>query len=297
VTPQVLESLRRAGRIAAEARRLGAARIVSGARLRDVCEGVEDEILRLGGFPAFPVQSSLNHLAAHYCPAPGDETTYAEGDLAKLDVGVHVNGYVVDTAVTVNVGGRPENGRFVEASSAALEAAIQAARPGVEIREISALIEGTIRAYGLRPMKSLCGHGVGQWTVHCPPPIPNAPEDSEGRLALDAIVAFEPFATDGEGFVKEEGEAEVFRLPPSALPPRVSHTAILEKIRSFRGLPFARRHLLEWPREAVEETLSTLRSVQCLQAYPPLAEKSGRRVGQAEHTVWIGSGGAEVLTR
>jgi methionyl aminopeptidase len=297
VSPEALDSLRRAGRIAAQARDKGAARIIPGARLREVCEGVEDEIRRLGGSPAFPAQSSLNHLAAHYCPAPDDETTYSEGDLAKLDVGVHVNGYVVDTATTVNVGDRPENRPFVEAAAQALEAAIRTARPGIEIREVSAVIEGTVRSYGLRPMKSLCGHGVGKWTVHCPPPIPNAPDDSYGRFSLDAVLAFEPFATDGKGFVREEGEPQVFRLPSEAPSLEVDYPEILEAIRLFRGLPFARRHLLDWPLEGVEETLGALRRARQLQTYPPLAEDDGRRVAQAEHTVWMGAEGVEVLTR
>lgn len=292
-----LDSLRRAGQIASKVRNAGAARIVPGARLRDVCEGVEEEIRRLGGAPAFPVQTSVNHVAAHYCPSPEDESTYKEGDLAKLDVGVHVNGYVVDTAVTVNVGDRPENRAFVLAASEALEAAIQAARVGVEIREVSAVIQKILLSHGLRPVKSLCGHGVGQWTVHCPPPIPNSPDDSEGRLPLHAVLAIEPFATDGEGYVKTLGEPEVFRLPTGASTPKVTHEEILDKIESFRGLPFARRQLTEWPRTAIEATLSALRKAGCLQTYPPLAEQGGNRVAQAEHTVFVGESGVEVLTR
>ncbi len=80
---------------------------MEGASLREVCQAVDDEIVRLGGQPAFPTQSSRNEIAAHYCPSPEDETRYADGDLAKLDVGVHLDGYVVDTATTVNVGDRP----------------------------------------------------------------------------------------------------------------------------------------------------------------------------------------------
>jgi methionyl aminopeptidase len=295
VSPEVLASLRRAGRIAAQARDQGAARIVPGALLREVCEAVEEEIRRLGGSPAFPAQTSVNHVAAHYCPPPEDPRAYSEGDLAKLDVGVHVDGWVVDTAVTVNIGGRPENVPFVRAAEDALEAAIAAVRPGIPIREVSRVIEGTVRSHGLRPMRNLCGHGVGHWTVHCPPPIPNAPDDSGGRLQMDAVLAIEPFATDGEGFVKEEGEAEVFRLLPD--PPAVGDAEVLSKIRLFRGLPFGRRQLRGLPDRAVEETLFALRRVQKLQAYAPLAEEGGRRVAQAEHTVWVSSSGVEVLTR
>jgi methionyl aminopeptidase len=296
MSPEALESLRRAGRIAAQARDEGARKIVPGASLEAVCEGVEETIRKLGGGAAFPTQTSVNHLAAHYCPRPGDPRTYEDGDLAKLDVGVHVNGYVVDTAVTVNVGDREKNRPFVQAARSALDAAIRVARAGLPIREVSTVIDDTVRSYGLRPMKNLCGHGVGLWTVHCPPPIPNAPEDSGGFLPEDGVLAIEPFATDGEGHVREEGQAEVFRLPPGVQTPAVRHPGVLEAIQAFRGLPFARRSLLEGTPAEIEETLAHLQRARCLQAYRPLAEGGGRMVAQAEHTVWISAAGVEVLT-
>ncbi len=130
MTDEVLAVLREAGRVAAAARDMGARLIVPGAALREVCEAVEDEIRRRGGALAFPAQTSRNQIAAHYCPSPEDGTLYEEGDLAKLDIGVHIDGWVVDTAVTVNVGGRAAPQRLVDAARAALEAAIDtASRP------------------------------------------------------------------------------------------------------------------------------------------------------------------------
>jgi len=304
IAPDVLEKLRQAGRIAAEAREIGARRIVAGAKVRDVCVAVEDEIHRLGGGLAFPVQSSRNQIAAHYCPSPEDETLYAEGDLAKLDIGVHVDGWVVDTALTVNVGDRAENRPLVEAAEQALRAAIAAMAPDVEVRVLSSAIERTIASFGLRPVRNLCGHGVSRWTVHCPPPIPNVPDSAGTTLPLHALVAIEPFATDGMGLVKEEGAPQVFRLDPDhereGHPdddrPRTAAGEALAGIRAFRGLPFARRQLDNYPRERVEEALVRLRAAGRLSEYPPLVEKSGRRVAQAEHTVYLGPDGVEILT-
>src|SRR6186997_3274545 len=132
-----IDALRAAGRIAAEARREGESLVVAGATVRDVCEAVEQAILRRGGGLAFPVQSSRNAIAAHYCPSPEDATVYEDGDLAKLDVGVHLDGWVVDTASTVNVGGRPESQPLIDAARAALDAAIAAAGPGRPVRRLS----------------------------------------------------------------------------------------------------------------------------------------------------------------
>jgi methionyl aminopeptidase len=299
MSPDVLAKLKRAGRIAAQAREAGARRIVAGARVREVCVAVEEQIHRLGGSLAFPVQSSRNHVAAHYCPSPEDETAYADGDLAKLDIGVHVDGWVVDTALTVNVGDVEEGRPLVRAAEQALRAAIAALAPGVEVRDLSSAIERTIASFGLRPVRNLCGHGVAQWTVHCPPPIPNVPDTSAARLLLHAVVAIEPFATDGLGLVREEGHAEVFRLPPDEEADETRadvDPALLDAMHAFRGLPFARRQLAAFPRDILERGLAALLAEGRLTAYAPLAEKSGRPVAQAEHTVYVGPDGVEVLT-
>jgi len=297
VTPQILECLRAAGRIAAEVRAVGARHVVRGAKLRDVCEQVEMEITRRGGGVAFPVQSSRNDIAAHYCPPPEDETLYEDGDLAKLDIGVHVDGWVVDTAVTVNVGDRPENRPFIQAAEAALAAAIEVARAGILVREISAAIERTLDSHRLRPMRNLCGHGVGRYIVHSPPPIPNSPEPTDVLLPAHAVVAVEPFATDGHGLVGERGAAEVFRVDPDRLDRAGLDLRLAQKLVELRGLPFARRQLKEFPRPLVEGTLQTLKQRGQLTAYPPLVERSGRKVAQAEHTLYLGPSGTEVLTR
>jgi len=283
--------------VASAAREAGARLIVAGAALRDVSEQVEHEITRRGGGLAFPVQSSRNEIAAHYCASPEDSTVYVEGDLAKLDLGVHVDGWVVDTALTVNVGDRPENRPFVDAARAALESAIAAAGAGVAVRRVSEAIESTLRRYGMRPMKNLCGHGVARWTVHCPPAIPNVADGGSDRLALDAVVAVEPFATDGQGEVVERGAAEVFRLDPRRATGSVGSPEVVAAIRRFNGLPFARRQLADLPRPAVEETLRALRAAGHLGVYPPLVEAHRRKVAQAEHTLYLGPEGVEVLTR
>lgn len=283
--------------MAAAAREAGARLIVPGAMLREVSEAVEDEIARRGGGLAFPVQSSRNEIAAHYCASPEDATIYAQGDLAKLDLGVHVDGWVVDTALTVNVGDVPEKRPFVDAARAALEAAIATAGPDVAIRRVSQAIESTLRSYGMRPMQNLCGHGVARWTVHCPPAIPNAADGSSERLSLDSVVAVEPFATDGEGEVIERGPAEVFRLDPRRATGAVGVPEVVAAIRRFNGLPFARRQLAPFARESVEQTLRELRAAGHLGAYPPLVEAKRRQVAQAEHTLYVGAEGVEVLTR
>jgi methionyl aminopeptidase len=297
VTEHILECLREAGRIASAARSFGAERVRPGASLREVCVAVEDEIHRRGGKLAFPVQSSRNHVAAHYCASPDDPTAYQAGDVAKLDLGVHVDGWVVDTALTVNVGDVPENQPLIEAAETALAAAIAAAGAGVPVRRLSGEIERSIRERGLQPVRNLCGHGVGRFVVHCPPPIPNVAGNSTEALKAGSVVAIEPFATDGPGFVAEEGAPQVFRLDPTQAGGGSPHPDVTDAIRALEGLPFARRQLARFASAAVEETLAWLKRHSRLTAYPPLVERSGRRVAQAEHTIYVGPGQVEVLTR
>ena len=120
---------------------------------------------------------------------------------------------------------------------------MQVAGPNVPIWRLSAAIATTLRTFGVRPMRNLCGHHVGRWTVHCPPAVPNLPEDAEGRLVPGAALAIEPFATDGPGRVAETGVAEVFRLLPDHDPGPTIVGELREALLARRGLPFSRRDL------------------------------------------------------
>ncbi len=266
--------------------------------VKDVCAAVEDDIRRRGGALAFPTQCSRNEVAAHDCPGPDDERRFAAGDLAKLDLGVHIDGWVVDTAVTINVGGLPENQPLVDGARAALEAAIAQAGPGVPIVRLSQAIVAALRSYKVNPIRNLCGHHVGRWTVHCPPPVPNVPDGADGeRLEVGRVLAIEPFATDGGGVAAEKGSAEVFRVAPGQEEGIPLEPALGQSLRELRGLPFSRRDLKAFPRPMVEEALSLLARRGRLSAYPPLVETTGGKVAQAEHSLLVREDGVEVLTR
>lgn len=141
------EALIKAGEIARQVKKEVVDLIKPGAKLYDIAEFVERRIVELGGKPAFPCNLSINEIAAHYTPYKGDGTVLKEGDYLKLDIGVHVDGYIADTAVTFRVG--MEEDELMEAAREALENAIATVRAGVMIRDVARAIEETIRGRAL----------------------------------------------------------------------------------------------------------------------------------------------------
>lgn len=291
-----LEKTRRAGRIAARCREWARTAVRPGAELRYVLETIEAMIAEDGGRPAFPAQTSRNEVAAHYCSPPDDESVYESGDLVKVDLGVHVDGWIADTACTVDLSPDGRWSSLVQASADALSAAIATVGDGVAVGDVGAAVERTITRAGFEPVRNLTGHGLDRWKVHVAPQVPNYAERGAGRFKAGSVVAIEPFACTGRGFIRESGKAEVFML---VRPPRSTKgidKALLKAIVGWRGLPIARRYFREFEREAVDEALTKLARQGSLVRYPPLVEQPGVMVAQTEHTLYLGPDGVEVIT-
>ncbi|MBL8767476.1 MAG: type II methionyl aminopeptidase [Planctomycetes bacterium] len=296
MNPQDLEKWRRAAAIACHVRKYVASLAKPGAKLIDIALAGHARIEELGGKPAFPLQMSRNHIAAHYCAWIGDPTTLQEGDVVKIDCGVHVDGFVADTAMTVDLSLDGRNRKLVEASQAALDAAIRVAGPDVDVIEIGREVERVIRSFGFSPVKNLTGHSVGRWIIHGPPQIPNVPV-GRGKLRPGTCVAIEPFASTGAGIVKESGDAHVFMVRRDLKKAKGVDDGVYDAIRAFGGLPFGSRDLVaHLPFKAVSDSLNALSRDDQLMVYPPLCEKKGELVAQFEHTLLITDSGVEVLT-
>jgi len=291
-----LDCHRRAAKIAKECRDWAAAKIRPGMRVREVLESVEDMIRARGAEPGFPAQSSRNAIAAHYCSAPDDELAYQEGDCVKVDIGVHIDGYVADTATTVDLSSDGRWKPLIKASADALAAAIATVGPGVRVGKVGAAIERTIMAAGFQPVRNLTGHGLGRWKVHTPPQIPNYGENGGGSLAEGTVFAIEPFACTGRGYIRERGKAEVFMMVRPPKKAKGLDRDVLKAIEAWRGLPIARRYFQHLDSAAVEDTLGKLAKQGSLMRYPPLVEEEGVMVAQTEHTLYLGPEGVEILT-
>lgn len=267
----------------------GAERIRVGASLLEVAEFVENSILDEGFGIAFPVNISLNEAAAHDTPSPDDTRTFAEGDMVKLDLGVHLDGYIADTACTVDLGDQP---LLCEASIAARDAAIAAVRPGVAIGTLGTIIAHEIKSRGFLPVANLTGHGLDQYCLHKGPNVPNIPGSGGAVLEEGMVLAIEPFASTGTGFVHDGRREEIFSQQirrPVRLP---AARKILQEIESRNGMPFARRHIHV---KSADLALSRLIHDGIIRSYPVLSDVPGSYVSQAEHTMIV-TGDACIVT-
>jgi methionyl aminopeptidase len=290
----VLDKYRGAGRILAEVREEAIERIKEGVSLLEVAEFVENSIREKGGEPAFPCNISRNEEAAHATPSIDDKAVFGK-DIVKLDIGTHIDGYIGDSAVTVDLSSN--NDGLVKASEAALNEAIKIIRDGVSTVEIGEVIENTIREQGYKPVVNLTGHGLMRYNSHAPPTIPNVKYEHGVILRENDVVAIEPFATDaqGAGKVVESGNAEIYSLI-KAKPVRLREAKkLLEEIKKYQGLPFAKRWL---PRERLDLALRMLENTKgVLRDYPVLREEEKGLISQAEHTIIVKEDGCEVTTK
>jgi methionyl aminopeptidase len=276
----------KAGEIASSAREFGKKLIKVGKSHLEVTEEIEAKILELGGELAFPTQISVNNIAAHYNTRLGTDFKFKEGDVCKLDLGVHINGAIGDTAVTVDLG---NNSKLCEASKNALNAAIEIVKPGVSINEIGKVIHSEISALGFSPIRNLGGHGLDLWQIHTAPSIPNFDNGDKAVLKKGQIIAIEPFASNGAGLVQEGKPSEIYQVE-SIKNVRDSNARKILKFVSekYRTLPFAKRQL---PFNKLQLTvgLSVLKRAGILHEYGFLPEKKENAlISQHEHTLIVG---------
>ena len=298
---KVLEKLRLAGEIAQKALKYAASLAKPNTKLLYICEKVEEMILKEGGKPAFPLNISVNNIAAHYTSPPNDMRKLPNKGVVKIDLGVHIDGYIVDAARTIILGGN--YAKLVRAAESALDAAIQIIKDGVRVSEIGEVIEKNIIESGFKPIKNLTGHVMERYNLHTGLSIPNvstkislfSPKLKEGML-----VAIEPFATTGEkGIVMEVPEAYIYRLTKLTSPRGKPEDKLVSYIyKRFRTLPFA----LRWVNAVLKSkkhklVFRSLVKEKILHKYHVLKDSSNGIVSQMEDTILVRKNGCEVLTR
>ena len=288
----------KAGKIASEVREIARTKNWVGKTLYEICETVESEIRTRGGKCAFPVNTSLNELAAHYTAEPNDPKVLTDTDLIKIDLGVQINGFIADTAVSISYD--PEFDLLVKTAEESLKNAMSMVKEGVKSSDIGRTIERTVKQNGLVPIANLSGHSLEQYTIHAGKSIPNIWSIGSFSLSINETYACEPFVTtsNGLGFVREGKIRNIFGLVSRKKIKNEKANKLLDHIwENFNMLPFA----LRWITKELDEKesrplLDELVKNKIVRAYPVLIEANEQRVAQAEHTFIPTPTGAIITT-
>jgi methionyl aminopeptidase len=205
-SPREIEIMARGGAILAATLERLSAEVrpgISTKELDEVCEsfirsheGAKPAFKGLYGFPASAC-ISINEEIVHGIPSA--KRIVKAGDLVKLDVGVQLESYFTDAAVTVPVGAvDAESQRLMDVTKAALAAGVEAARVGNHIGDIGAAIEGVVKAAGFTTADDLVGHYVGS-KPHGDPQVPNHGTPKRGPKLLPGLtIAIEPMVNIGK---------------------------------------------------------------------------------------------------
>ncbi|WP_457611798.1 type II methionyl aminopeptidase [Methanocaldococcus sp.] len=290
----MIEKIIKAGEIASKVREEAKKMIKPGVKLLEVANFVENRIKELGGEPAFPCNLSINDVAAHYTPKVNDELEFKEDDVVKLDLGVHVDGYIADTAVTVDLSNSYKD--LVKASEDALREVINNIEIPMNVGEIGRIIEEVIKSYGYKPIANLSGHVMYRYELHTGVSIPNVYEKTNKTIDVGDLVAIEPFATNGFGMVKDGPLGNIYKFLAKRPIRLLKAKKMLDEIaKKYPFLPFAERWVLKDEKDKI--ALNSLLKANAIYGYPVLKEREGGIVSQAEHTIYITENKIIVITK
>jgi len=287
-----------AGKIASKTRENIRKKNFIGSTLFEICESVEKEIVQNGGKCAFPVNTSLNEIAAHYTAEPNDQKVIKETDLLKIDLGVQINGYIADTAISIC--NDPKFDFLIQAAEAALKEAISIIRAGTKSSDVGKAIESTVKHLGCLPIANLSGHSLEQYTIHAGKSVPNIWSIGSFTFLPTEAYACEPFVTtkEGLGFVREGSIRNIFSLATRKRTKDPEADKLADYIwEKFNMLPFALRWLVpSWEEKKARSLLEKLVKNKVVRSYPVLIEANGQKVAQAEHTFIPEENGIMVTT-
>lgn len=293
-----LEKFRLSGKILRESREEMKKFVCEEMPVIEVCERAENLIRDKGGKPAFPCNVSINEIAAHYTSPPNDPLTIPEKAVVKVDMGVHVDGYVTDTAFTACFD--PEYVSMQSAAEQALAMTIESIHGDMATSQIGLIIEKTIKNRGFKPISNLTGHSVGRYLIHAGTSIPNVKQLSFEKVKAGEVYAIEPFVTlpEAVGRIENSSEVTIFRFVKAKSVKNLHTKQLMKYIEdTFRSLPFAERWLKGVvPEDKHRESFKELLKCKAVVGYPVFIEISRKTVTQAEHTLLIEEDGCEVLT-
>jgi methionyl aminopeptidase len=283
---EVLKNYEKAMKIAADVVEYSMKMNFKDNKILNIAEEIENVTRSLGGKPAWPVNININEIAAHYTPDVNDAIILKEGDMVKVDIGVHVNGYIADRAFTVCVGRSTHP--LIEASEKALKESMKLIKPGTKICEISEVVEDTVNSFGFNTIRNLCGHAIERFNQHAHPSIPNGKNTIKEEIQSGQVIAMEVFTTNGSGLVAESSPTIIFKYKQDKPVRMFEARRILDMAKhNFEMLPFTKRWVKEISPIKFDMAINQLVNVGALYDYPPLKEEANGLVAQTEETIIV----------
>ncbi len=297
LTEDEIEKYCKAGDIVHDTLNLALNIVKEGISLLEIAEKLEKYIVNRGGGLAFPVNLSINEVAAHYSPKVGDIKKIPSKSIIKVDVGAHIDGYIADAAITISFS--PEYDGLLKAAQAALRNAESFISPGKSLGSIGDVIEKTIRGFGFVPISNLNGHMIERYNLHAGKSVPNISTFTFRKVVRDEVYAIEPFVTNGEGYVIEGESGNIFQIMNmKRIKESKELNIFLKNIwKDFRSLPFSDRWVFKKYGRKGLENLEKLVSLKRVYRYNALVDRGFGMVSQFEDTMIVRSGNTIVTTR
>ena len=234
-SPAEIAKMRVASQLVAQVLEDLAAMVAPGVSTADLDAAAEAKVRAAGAEPAFKgyrgypatLCASVNEQVIHGIPS---KTPMKAGDIVSLDMGVKLNGYYGDSAVTVPVGAVGEDvSRLLRVTQEALERGIAQVRLGGRISDIGHAIQQHVEAHGFSVVREFVGHGIGA-SLHEEPQIANYGEPGRGpRLAEGMTLAIEPMVNMGRASVKVLSDGWTAVTKDGSLSAHFEHTVAVTK--------------------------------------------------------------------
>lgn len=307
------EDFRKGAEVHRRVRQKAQREIKPGMAMLDIARLIEDEIRDLTGNRhtkqqgiGFPTGLSLNHVAAHYTPNSSDKVVLKYEDVMKVDIGVHVNGRIVDSAFTLTFDDKydPLLAAVREATATGVREAgidVRLNDIGAAVQEVMELYEMELegKTYPIKCIRNLNGHNIGDYVIHLGKTVPIVANGDMTKMEEGETFAIETFGTTGRGYVIGEGECSHYALNADVearVPDRAK--ALARSIRAnFGTLPWCRRYLERAGEEKYLLALNQLVRAGVVEDYPPLVDSVGSYTAQFEHTILLHAHKKEVVLK
>jgi len=328
IQEDVYAKVRHAAEVHRQVRSYAQSFIKPGIRLLDMCEKIENknrELIEEDGLHrgiGFPTGCSLNHVAAHYTPNPGDKTVLQYNDVMKVDFGCQIDGRIIDSAFTVCF--NPQYDPLLQAVKDSTETGVRSAGIDVRLGDIGEAIEEVMESYEVEidqqiyPVKcirNLNGHNMGPYEIHAGKTVPIVKNGDTTKMEEGETYAIETFGSTGRGYIIEDMECshymKCFDAPHVPLRIPRSRKLLSHINKTFGTLAFCRRWIERedggsasihgingtGKQEKYMGALKNLCDVGIVQAYPPLCDIKGCYTAQYEHTILLRPTCKEIVSR